>query len=215
LEISKGEHKNPAVLVFVLKTFLKLLHPFTPFVTEKLWEILGEKSLLINEKWPVYDKTMVYQKEVKEMEYIKEIIDQIRSIRAELKVEPSKKIHAIIYGGIHTKQIESKREVIMRLARLEKLEISKSGKKISQAKSIIIQHISIYLPMKDLIDMDKEQKRIKHEIEGIKKTIEGLNVQLANKSFTKNAPAEIVEKVRAHLKEETAKLQNLQKQLSA
>ena len=212
LEISKGEHKNPAVLIHVLKTFLKLLHPFTPFVTEKLWELVKEKNLLIGEKWPKYDPKFVYQKEVKDMNLIKDVIDKIRSIRSELKVEPVKKIHVIIYGGAHTKQIESKREVIMRMARLEKLEISKSGKKIPDSKYFSIQNIKVYLPMKDMLDMEKENRRIKMEIESLEKDIQILQNQLKNKNFTQNAPREIVEKTENRLKEARTKVTNLKEQ---
>lgn len=199
LEISKGEHKNPAVMVHVLKTSLKLLHPFTPFVTEKLWELMEQKNLLINEEWPQYDKSFVFNKETKEMELVHEIINQIRSLRSELKVEPAKKIHAIIHGHEFTKTIEEKREPLMRLARLESLEIKDKGTKIAEAKSIFIGSVEIFLPLKDMVDTAKEKKRLEAESKKLGEEIKQLKAKLKNKNFTGKAPKPVVDKTRESL----------------
>lgn len=212
LEISKGEHKNPAVLIYVLKNILKLIHPFVPFVTETIWSYI-DKKLLINESWPQYDKTLIFTEEAKTMELIHEIISQIRSVRSELKVEPAKKIHAIIYGGKHSAAIENKREVIMRLSRLEFLDIKHHGEKIKKSKSIFVKNIEIYLPLKDLIDPKKEKKRLKEEIETITKSIAGLENKLKNPGFLKNAPKEVIEMDKNRLAGENETLNKLQQQL--
>ncbi|MFH1284622.1 MAG: valine--tRNA ligase [Candidatus Peregrinibacteria bacterium] len=214
LEISKGEHKNPAVLLYVLKTSLKLLHPFVPFVTEKLWELADGEKLLISETWPEYDKKLVFPKETKTMEIIHDIITKIRSTRMELKVEPSKKIHAIIYAGSHTVAIESKREALMRLAKLQSLEIKEKGPKIQKAKVVILGKVEIYLPLKDLLDTDKEKLRLKKEIDEKKTFISSLETKLKNKNFLAHAPSEVVKRDRQRLKNEKENLEHLQKQLS-
>lgn len=212
LEISKGEHKNPAVLLFVLRNILKLMHPFVPFVTETIWSYVS-KNLLINESWPKYDKSLIFIEEAKTMQLINEIISQIRSIRSELKVEPARKIHAIIYGGKHSAAIENKREVIMRLGRLETLEIKQHGEKIKNSKSIFIGNIEVYLPLKDLIDPGKEKKRLGHEIETRTKFISNLENKLKNPGFLKSAPKEVVERDKIRLTEENETLEKLRKQL--
>lgn len=212
LEMSKGEYKNPGVLIHVLKTTLKLLHPFMPFVTEKLWEHMEEDKMLIAEQWPTVNEKLVFKKEAQIMEHINEIIKNIRSIRADLKVEPSKKIHAIIYAAKHAPDLEGQKETIMKLSRLETLEIKTTGSKIKNAKSFQVNKMEIYLPLKDMIDSAKEMKRIEKETEELlvfKKTLEQ---KLQNKGFTANAPKEVVEKSKIALTETKEKLKKLKEQ---
>ena len=213
LEISKGEDKNPAVLIYVLRSVLKLLHPFVPYVTEKLWENIGKGSLLISEKWPTYKKELVFTKEAKEMEQIQEIITKIRSVRAELKVEGGKKIHAIIYAGKSVKKFEEKREAIMRLARLEELEIKEKGGKIEGAKAFFVKDVEIYLPLKEMLDTKKEATRLKMEIENKEKFIKSLEGKLNNKGYTQNAPKEVVEKDTERLNDEKKNLEKLKSEM--
>ena len=209
LEISKGQNKNPAVLLYVLRTVLKLLHPFIPFVTEKLWELLGEKKLLISENWPAYDKNLIFAEEAKTVDIIYQVISEIRKVRAESKVEPGKKIHAIIYGGKFTNDIKSKQEALMRLCRLEKLEISKKGPNIQNAKSIVVKNIEIYLPLKDMVDPKKENSRIEFEIGNLEKFIKNMQNTLNNPKFLEKAPKELIERNKERIKSETVRLEKL------
>lgn len=213
LEISKGEHKNPAVLLFVLKSTLKLLHPFVPFVTEKLWEFLKEDEMLISSKWPEYNKKLIFGKEAKAMEFVHEIINKIRSIRAELKVEPIKKIHAIIYAGKYLSLIERKREPLMRLARLENLEITETGPRIPNSKSGFIEDIEIYLPLNEMVDSNKERKRIEKELAGLEGFAKGLSSKLQNPGFLKQAPKEVIEKEQQRLNQTKTSIKQLEDQL--
>ncbi|MFA6305314.1 MAG: valine--tRNA ligase [Candidatus Gracilibacteria bacterium] len=206
LEISKGEHKNPVVLLHVLKTTLKLLHPFIPFVTEKLWELMGEKTMLISQSWPKEDKNTIFKKEAKDLEEVMEMISKIRSLRAELKVEPAKKINAIIYAGKQVKLLEEKREVIVRMARLENLQIEEKGKKIEGAKLITQGTMEIYLPLKDMLDIEKENKRIKEEMAKKQALILSIESRLSNEGFVKNAPKDLITKEKERLKEEKLSL---------
>ncbi len=215
LEISKGEHKNPAVLLYVLKTNLKLLHPFVPFVTEKIWEFIDPNTMLINREWPEYDKNLVFKEEAATMDLIHEIITQIRSIRAELKVEPVKKINATIYGGKYTDAIEEKREVLMRLARLEELTVKRSGKKLQKAKAAFIDEIEVYLPLEDMIDADKERKRIEKELANKENFAKSLEAKLSNEGFLAKAPKPVLEKEKKRLKEEQLAIKKLQEQLES
>lgn len=212
LEISKGSQKNPAVLLYVLKTILKLMHPFVPFVTEAIWENI-DSTMLISEKWPEYNKKFVFKNESKSTELIKEIITKIRSARSEAKVDAGKKIHAVIYGGKNTKNIENGQETIMRLARLETLELKESGEKLKESKSIFVDDIEIFLPFKGMLDIEKEKKNIQTQIDQKMNFINGLEKKLSNKEFVKKAPKEIVEKETERLSAEKEQVQRLKDQL--
>jgi len=211
LEISKGEHKNAPILSHVLKTSLKLLHPFTPFVSEKIWELTGEKEMLITTNWPKFDKKLLFSEETETLDHIKEIINKIRSIRAELKVDPSKHIHAVIHSN-KAKNLEKMREIIMEIAKLESLEIKENGNKILKSKFAIIDGTEIFLPLKDLIDPKKEKEKIESEIKNKKEFIEKIKNKLENEGFIKNANKEVIESEKLKLNQTLDDLEKLIKQ---
>jgi len=213
LEISKGENKNPKILAYVLKNILKLIHPYIPFVTEKIWEFIDQENMLISAKWPKYDKKMIFKKEVKEIQIIQEIISKIRKTRAELKVEPSKLIKVIIFGEKYSKIIESKKEIIMRMGRIDSLIIENRKQKINQSKLLLINKIEVYLPLKGLIDLNKEKKRLEKEITNKENFINSLNKKLDNKGFVANAPKELIKKEKERLSLEEENIEKLKTQI--
>lgn len=194
VEVSKGEHLSPAVLVYVLKTLLKLIHPFVPFITEAIWSHLGEKELLMGQSWPKFEKNLIFTKEEKEFGMIKDLITAVRSIRAEKGIEPAKKIHLTAYSGKWTKLLEAKAEVMKRMARLETLVIKRSGSKIPQAIWKYVRGIDLYLPMKDLFDVQKEKQNLTRKLEQTKNQMSGLEKRLKNPVFLEKAPGHIVAK---------------------
>lgn len=214
VELSKGEHLNPHVLVFVLKNLLKLLHPFIPFVTEVLWDNLKEEKMLIEESWPTFNKNLLFNKEVEEMELLHQIISDIRSARAEHAVEPIKQVHAVIYAGKYKDFLEEKREPLMRMARLGELEIFEKGEKLDHAIALLTPHYEVYMPLHELIDTDKEKKRLTKELDNLKgfeKTLEG---KLKNNGFINSAPPEVVEKEKKRLAETQESIKKIESELS-
>lgn len=214
VELSKGAHLNPHVLLHVLKTVLKLLHPFVPFFTEVLWEHLKEDQMLIAAKWPEYDKSMVFIKEVEDMELLHQIISDIRSMRAEYGVEAAKKIHAVIYAGKYKNFLEEKREPLMRMARLEHLEIFDKGDKLEKAICLFVANIEIYLPLHELVDTDKERARLDKELEKLLDFEKTLASKLENKKFVQNAPEDVVGKEKKRLEETRVAIEKLNEKLS-
>jgi valyl-tRNA synthetase len=211
LEISKGQ-VNENVLLYVLRTLLKLLHPFVPFVTEAIWEKVGSE-MLIDSAWPEYDKNLVFASDAKELENFREVVTLIRKVRAESKVDPVKKIKAVIYAGTRTESLEQMREPLMRLARLENLEISEKGPKLEKAKSAFTKEVSIYLPLEGLVDMDQEKTRIEKELKNKTDFVKSLEAKLGNKGFVANAPEAVIEKEKKRLAEAKEIAEKLEEQL--
>ena len=208
VEISKGECKNEAVLKHVLETVLKLLHPFTPFITEVIWADLKQKSLLIGEQFPKYQDSLAFEKEEKLMNKVLDLISAIRKARSDYKVEPAKRISAVIYSKF-AKEFKAEALTISKLARLEKLEIITSGKKVPKSKAIILPYAEVYLPLSGMVDVEKEKSRIRKEIEKHENDIKVLESKLSNKGFINNAPQEIVDKEKIRLEEAVLSLKKL------
>jgi len=213
LEMSKGEHMNADVLLHVLKTLLRLLHPFVPFVTEAIWEHLGEKKMLISVAWPEYDAKLVFQKEEKEIEIIRTVIVNIRSIRSEYGVEPGRQVNSVIYGGKWTKMLNMKKTVIMRLARIDDLKIEKDGKKIPNSVWKYANGIHIYLPVTGLLDVKKEIEKINCKIKEIQGRIAGIKSRLENRDFIMKAPPELVQKEKNTFSDLEKEFSNLQEKI--
>ncbi len=216
LEISKGEYKNPYVLIFVLRNVLKLLHPFVPFVTEKLWEHASpSKTLLIGENWPEHNKKLVFKKEAESMELIHEIITGIRSCRAEMGVEAGKYIRAFIHGGKYSEEIDKNREPIMRLARLETLIVEETMKKPENSKAIILKETKIYLPLDAMVDAEQEMVRLKKELEAKESFLKIIEKKLNSKGFIDKAPKELVGKEQERLKETKASIARIKEEIKS
>lgn len=214
LEFSKGEQMNPEVLLFVLKTLLILLHPFVPFVTEALWEHLQQKGFLMAEAWPKYQSSLIFATAEKEFAVVQDLIMAIRSIRAEKGVEAAKKIQATLYGGRWTKLLEAKRETIMRMARIEKLEIAPSGKKIPRSIWKYSNGIDIYLPVEDLFDIENETQRLRKKLRETETKMHSLGMRLNNPGFLQKAPAELVAKEKKVFKALEEELQTINRTIS-
>ncbi|MCK4554181.1 class I tRNA ligase family protein, partial [Candidatus Parcubacteria bacterium] len=177
IEVSKFEKNNEKdkILIMILQDLLKLWHPFMPFVTEVIWSETGEQRFLMVEKWPssatpvapllarggaMDVKKATDGKPSNDFELIKNVIVAIRNARSENKVEPARKIKAIIYGGKSTGLIKSQEHLIKNLRTgIKELEIKPKGAKIKGAIYITVDNIEIYLV--GAVDEEKEKIRIK------------------------------------------------------
>ncbi|PIP18046.1 MAG: valine--tRNA ligase [Parcubacteria group bacterium CG23_combo_of_CG06-09_8_20_14_all_35_9] len=218
LEIAKIEGKKDKILLYILEKLLILWHPFTPFVTEKIWSHLTnstkKEDLLMIQKWPEVKLKKVDKKIIEDFNLIQKIVTSIRGLRAENKIAPQKKISAILYGGAKTKVIKKEKEIIKNLARLKEIKIEIKGKKEPQSLETFVNKIKIYLPLKGTLDVDKERGRVNREIELIKRCISQIEERLTNKDFLGKAPQNIIEKEKEKLNEAKERLKKLENYLN-
>ena len=185
-----------------------LLHPFMPFITEEIWQHLpheGETIMLT--QWPNADETKISAEIDTNMNVVMDVIRAIRNMRSEMNVPPSRKADCIIAANKEEllPVLQETAPYIMNLGALEHLDVQLSlAEKPEQAVTAVVQGIEIFLPLKGLIDMDKEIARLQKEVEKVNKEFERLEKKLNNAGFVAKAPAEVI----AGEKEKMAKYQD-------
>ena len=212
LEVAKIEGNKSGILRYILDTILKLWHPYMPFVTEAIWSEIKDEELLVAQKWPETLNEKITGK-VKEFDLIKNIITGVRSLRAEYKIEPAKKISVSIVAGKHEELLRKNSHIITGLAKIENLRIEKKMNKPANCVSFIESGAEIYIDLLGLVDFDKEKLRLQKDVSEVEPYIAGLKNKLANKEFVKNAPKEIIDNENRKLAEAEEKLSKLNNQL--
>ncbi|MFN3694189.1 MAG: class I tRNA ligase family protein, partial [Ignavibacterium sp.] len=207
-----NEEVKSAVLTRAISIFedaLKMLHPFMPFITEELWQLIEKRkegeSISVSE-FPVAVGKLINESAEKEMDFVKEIITAIRNIRGEMNIAPSKKINALIKSDeVKDYQIE----YIKKLAKVEQITVDSKITKPKASASAVLKDAEIFIPLEGLIDLDVERQRLQKEIQRLENSIAGVEKKLSNEKFVSNAPAEVVEKERAKLKDWQENLRKL------
>jgi len=219
------------VLVYILDTSLRLLHPYMPYVTEQLWHHLPRASpstdqathALMLADWPQMDDDIPLVTDanaVNTFECFQALTRSIRNARAEYNVEQGKKISAtIIASGSLKKEIEAELKSLVLLAKLDPDQVAvfeagseeaKAAAAVESVQLVVQDGIEAYLPLAGLIDPVKERKRLEKQSEKKGKEIQKLAGQLKSKGFVDKAPAALVEKAKAELAEledQAAKIQ--------
>jgi len=201
------------VLTYVLGETLKLLHPYIPFVTEKIYQDLpcaGETIML--EKWPQPKKKFAYYKEAREFEGIMETVKSLRNVRAEVGLIPSKRIDIFVLTQ-NQKLILKCSDYIKKLAGVSNIEFTESAPE--KVQTVITSIATIYVPMGELIDVEKEVARLTQEREKLLKEIERSEGMLNNKGFVERAPQTLVEKEKSKLVANQEKLAKLDERLAS
>ncbi len=197
-----GEIKS-AVLTRALKNFenlLKIVHPFMPFITEELWQLISERKKgesISTSDYPVFDSSKINLSAEKEMEFIQDVITALRNIRGEMNIVPSKQINAFIKSsevGIH--QVD----YIKKLAKVNEIKINKNLTKPKASVSAVVKETEIYVPLEGLIDLEVERNRLQKEIERLEGALTSIDKKLSNEKFVKNAAPDVVEKERTKKK---------------
>jgi len=209
--------KTQFVLVYVLERTLRLLHPFMPFVTEEIWQHLPhEGEALIIAPWPEADALDEAAEE--EMEPITEMVRAIRNARAEYDVEPSLPIAAIIVAGSKRGLVAAEAAVFTRLARVDaaKLRIEEElTERPEKVLSLVVGDYEVLLPLKDLVDMDRERDRLSKQLAETQREIVRAEKLLSNREFVSKAPARVVNKERAKLKDCDSRRAKLEERLKS
>ncbi|MDP3976340.1 MAG: class I tRNA ligase family protein, partial [bacterium] len=214
LEVAKIEGGKDDILMSILRTLLKLWHPFTPYVTEELWKHVGSaEDMLMAAEWPEFDKRMRDESAEKDFELLRGIISTIRNLRSEYGVEPVKKVSAYLSTQEHQKVLEENQAVLKGLARLESLTIGPASDVPEKSAGGLCDGVGIHLPLGDLVDADKEKERLEKEIMKLEQYIGALGANLSNKQFTQKAPADRVQAERERLENSQDSLKKLRDQL--
>ncbi|WP_333657412.1 valine--tRNA ligase [Tissierella praeacuta] len=184
------------VLLFVLKDILKLLHPFMPFITEEIWQHLpGNDKPLILSSWPVCKNELNFPASEEAIEFIKLGIKGIRNARAEMNIVPSRKSKQIFVTKDENikKIISCGQRYFLNLASAEAIEIVDTKVNIGEDNiSVVLDRCEVFLPLKDLIDFDKEIERLEKEKEKLESEIKRVVGKLSNEGFVKKAPEKVV-----------------------
>lgn len=205
-------------LFIVLKTILKLLHPFIPFITEEIWQRLPQRktSIMISD-WPQTDKGFIKPRREELFEYILGITTSVRNKRAQFKIASAIKLEVIL---INTKDkrlkkvIEAYRNQIKRLVKVKEINIIDSIKDKPLKSTVdVVKDVEIYIPLKGLIDFDRERERINKEIGEASSEVERLTNRLKNRKFLKEAPERVIQKAKLRKEELELHIKTLKKNL--
>ena len=183
------------VLNKVLGDSLKLLHPFMPFVTEKIYKELynNDESIMIS-TYPEYSKDLEFKDEEQAVEELKEVITGIRNARAKMNVHPSKKSKLIFVTKKYANIIKESEEFLKKLGFGEEIEIRENKENIPQnAVSIVSSNLELFIPFEDLVDIKEEIERLEKEKAKVLVEKEKTDKMLSNPGFVAKAPAAKVE----------------------
>ena len=194
----------------VLEYSLKMLHPIMPFVTEEIYTKLynNDESIMISE-WPKYKEKLNFAKEEDEIEMIKSIIGEIRNIRNNMNVHPSRKSKLICVTENYDKLIEESKEFLKKLGFANEIIIQKDKKDIPENSfSIIQKDLEIYIPFEDLVDIEAEKERLEKEKERLEKEVLRGEKMLSNPGFINKAPESKVKEEKEKLSKYKEMLEN-------
>ena len=210
-EDEKSKLAAQKVLVYVLDQFLRLLHPFMPFITEEIWQAIPhEGSFLMLADWPKYDENLNFSIEAAHMESVMNAIRSIRNRRAEMNVPPSKKstLYVVSDKGEIFRQGTG---FICRLAYADQVIICDADPEGHENMVCVVTNdAKLYIPLEELIDFEKELARIEKEKANCLKQIAMFEGKLSNEAFVSRAPEKVVAEQREKLEKNRALLAQLE-----
>ncbi|MBO6897655.1 MAG: valine--tRNA ligase [Shimia sp.] len=203
--------ETKATMRWVIDQCLLLLHPIMPFITEELWGELGDREkMLVHADWPTYQAAdFVDEKADREMNWVISVIDQIRSVRAQMRVNAGAKIDVVVSQITDENREAFKRNeaLIFKIARVVSLEEVETFPK--GTATVAVDGATFGLPLADIIDIDAEKARLEKGLGKLAKELGGLRGRLNNPKFVASAPDEVVAEAKENLaarEEEEAKI---------
>ena len=189
-----------AVLRKVLIDALKLLHPFMPFITEEIFtELLAAGESIMISQYPKYDEALSFKTQEGYMNSVMNIIRNVRNQRAEMNVPPSKKAKLIVRTD-RKDVISSCEAYLMKLAYASEVDIiAPDETEPKNAASCVVDIGEVYMPLGDLIDVEKETARLSKEKDNLLSEIQRAEGKLSNEKFTSKAPKAVVDEERSKL----------------
>jgi valyl-tRNA synthetase len=205
----KNREAAQNTLAYVFTSTLQLLHPFMPFITEEIWQKFPHEgdSIMIS-RWPEYSADHNFEKEEEALKRIIEVITAIRNRRNEMNVPASKKVPIYIQTSFRV-DFEDSTAFLTRLAGASQISFEKSYDP-EECVSIATDSATVYIPLFELLDIEKEKERLQNEMKKLTVEIERLEKKLSNEQFVNKAPEKVVAAEREKLAGYQATFENIQ-----
>ena len=216
LEMVKPAYQKPIdratldATVEILEKLLKVLHPFTPFITEEIWDNMGERTKedrMIVAPWPKIEA--VDENLLSGFENAEKAIMEIRRIRNEKQIAPKEKLNLLVKGDYNDKF----NPVIQKLANLESIESASEAP--ASAAGFVVKGVEFFVPLEGLVDASEEKEKLEKELDYTKGFLNSVNKKLSNERFVSGAPEQVVQAEKNKKADAEAKIKALEEQLAA
>ena len=189
-----------AVLVFVLDNVLKLLHPFIPFITDEIYRNLpNTEGTIMLKEFPHYNSRLAFKKDAAAFAGVMDIIKAVRAAKTELDCPPSRKVSLYIITD-SKRLISANADSILKLAGAKEIHFIQNAEEAGEnAVAKVLASDTVFIPMGDLVDLDKEKARLEGELEKVTDEIRRADSKLQNTGFVSKAPKKLVDEERAKL----------------
>lgn len=189
-----------SVLVYVLTNALKLLHPFVPFITDEIYRnIPGTEGTIMTREFPRYNARRAYKKDAMAFGGVMEIIKAVRAVKTELDCPPSRKVSLYIVTE-NKRLVTANQDSILKLAGAKEIKfISSAAEAGEKTVTKVLSVGTLYMPMGELVDLEKEKARLEKELERVTDEIRRADGKLNNTGFISKAPKKLVDDERAKL----------------
>ena len=189
-----------AMTAWVLDQAMILLHPVMPFITEELWEKTGHTDMLISHSWPKADAAAIDAEADEEINWLIDLIGEIRSIRSEMNVPGSARAPLSLSGAseVTAKRLNTHEDLILFLGRLSEVKV---GDAAAGSVPFVAGEATAHLAIAEFIDLKAEQARLTKGIADFDKTIDGVRRKLDNPEFVRKAPEEVITENRERLED--------------
>jgi valyl-tRNA synthetase len=206
------------VLLEVLETLLRLLHPIIPFITEEIWQSVARKltiksNTIMLQPYPRSDNALVDIDSLKEVDWLKEFIMGVRKIRSEMNIPPGKSLPVLLQqcSILDKQRVDTHRSTLLKIAKLENIQILET-EEAPDAALALVGEMKVMIPLAGLINKKEELARLNKDIDKLIANIEKTRSKLNNPNFKDKAPAAVVQKEEQRVQEQEQTLTELQQQ---
>jgi valyl-tRNA synthetase len=223
--IQAGQAAPKAVLAYCLDQFLRMLHPVCPFITEAIWDKLNEivpdrlgtgdiAGMLVAAPWPEAKGDWIDADAEARFDLLRDLTRQIRNVRTEHNVAPSRRVDAIIEPGEHGAFVETNLPLVVAQAGLGQATIAPATQGAPNGAATVSAG-GIRVHLLEIIDREAELARLSKQRDQLSKAISGIEGKLGNEKFISKAPADVVERERTRLAEYQAELATIEQAIAA
>ena len=213
-----AKRQTRRVLLEVLETLLRLMHPIIPFITEEIWQTIAPKlgkeaTTIMLQDYPRSDNAWVDVDSAHSIDWLKEFIMGVRKIRSEMDIAPKQGLNVLCQQASESdlKQIKIHQAALKKLAKIEGIDIL-GNEEAPEAALALVGEMKVLIPLAGLIDKNAEIERLSKDISKLEINIGKTRAKLANPGFTDKAPAAVVEKEQQRMQEQEQTLHDLLQQ---